>query len=86
MGRSGDGKRNILWGWPNCFPGYYSGMIFKEFRHFALVFLLTKEENTASFPGILGRRFNNLAAGCAFGVILTSLVQYDLNTEVIGSI
>ena len=18
MGRSGDGKRNILWGWPNC--------------------------------------------------------------------
>ena len=39
----------------NCFPGYYSSTIVKEFRHFALVFLLTKEKNTASFPGLLGQ-------------------------------
>ena len=39
----------------------------KEFRHFALCF----SNNTISFPGFLGQRFNNLQRTA----LLTSLIQ-----------
>ena len=35
------------------------------------------QNNSASSPGFLGQRFNNLKPGCTFDVILTSLVQYN---------
>ena len=44
----------------------------KEFCHFALCFLLTKNK-AISFPGILGQRLSNLQRAA----LLTSLVQYD---------
>ena len=60
----------------------------KEFRHFALFFLLTKN-NAISFPGFLGQRFNNLQRAALLtsfwrhwfnnlqrAALLTSLIQY----------
>ena len=35
------------------------------------------QNNSASSPGFLGRRFNNPSSGCTFDVILTSSGQYD---------
>ena len=43
----------------------------KEFRHFAVCFLLTKND-TISSPGFLGQRFNNLQRAA----FLTSSIQY----------
>ena len=52
----------------------------KEFCHFALCFLLTKN-NTISFPGFLGQRLSNLQRVAP----LTSLVQYDKDSLQIWS-
>ena len=38
MGRSGDGKRNILWGWPYAFVGKLSGRCFS--KNFCGIFFL----------------------------------------------
>ena len=53
----------------------------KEFSHYALCFPLTKYNTTLS-PGFLGQRFNNLRRA----VLLTSLIQYGEDFDVIGSI
>ena len=49
-----------------------ASLFLKEFHHFSLCFLLSKN-NTTSSPGVLGQRFSNLQRA----VLLTSLVQYD---------
>ena len=46
----------------------------QEFRLFALCFS-AHQNNITLYPGFLGQRFNNRAAGCTFDVILTSSVQ-----------
>ena len=48
-------------------------MFRRQFRHF----VLNNENNSTSYPGFLGQRFNNLQSGCTFDVILTSPVQYE---------
>ena len=67
----------------NCFiiHSKYFLLLKRSFAITLFVFPLTKYNTTLS-PGFLGQRFNNLRRA----VLLTSLIQYGEDFDVIGSI